>query len=218
MSPIFGILIILACAASCQSLTCKTCISMTSNSCTGPSSTCPSGSVCGALYTQTRSGGSTVSSIYGMSCTPRRQCSASGSISAYGEIKVKVAAGCCTTDNCIPTLQSSPLDSSNPNGLACRSCFSTGSAVWCDTTDTIQCTGDENMCISQTVKITGSASVSTVFRGCATKSICDIGNQHASSNGLSTDVKIICTSGSPALRYAFYLPALTGLLLLKFFF
>ncbi|XP_068098361.1 phospholipase A2 inhibitor and Ly6/PLAUR domain-containing protein-like [Hyperolius riggenbachi] len=199
------------------SLSCSTCVSTTSSSCSGSSVVCPSGYSCGAAYSQSTSGGSVAAISYAKACTPTSQCSTSGSLSVMGGIKMKMVSACCTTDNCTPTLPSLPSDNSSYNQLVCRTCASADS-TWCYTSDTIQCTGNENRCLLMTTKVTGSSSASAALRGCATQSICDIGSQSSSVDGLTSDVKFICTSGSPTLRYSFYLPALIGLLLLKLLF
>ncbi|XP_068099202.1 uncharacterized protein [Hyperolius riggenbachi] len=218
MSPVLGILIILTCAASCQSLSCTTCNSTTSESCTGPTRSCPSGYLCGASYTQIKSDYSTNYSVYyEMSCKRKSLCTADGSIATHEGIKVKVAAGCCTTYNCSPTLPSSSSECSYPNGVVCRTCNS-GNSTWCNTSDTIQCTGKKNMCRHMQVKTTtGSTSNSSAFRGWGTRSLCDLRTLSATIDGVSTKYSFIC-SGSLALRHAFYRPDLIGLLLLKFLF
>ncbi|XP_068099208.1 phospholipase A2 inhibitor and Ly6/PLAUR domain-containing protein-like [Hyperolius riggenbachi] len=158
-------------------------------------------------------GGSVTVTAYAMLCIPTNQCSKSGSISVYGGLKTKMASACCTTDNCTPTLPSLPSSSSSYNGVVCQSCTSSTSTS-CSTSNTVQCTGDENKCLLYTLNSAGSA-VSNAFRGCASQSICDIGSLFSTSN---VDIKYTCTSGGGALRHTFYLPALIGLLLLKFLF
>ncbi|CAJ0933853.1 unnamed protein product [Ranitomeya imitator] len=51
-----------------------------------------------------------------------------------------------------------PSRNSTQNGLVCRTCTSPDS-TWCYTSDTMQCTGDEDMCILQTTKITDCGSL-----------------------------------------------------------
>ncbi|XP_066462071.1 urokinase plasminogen activator surface receptor-like [Eleutherodactylus coqui] len=107
-----------------------------------------------------------------------------------------------------------PRQSSIPNGVICRSCVSEES-TWCYTSDTIQCTGDENMCLLKTTELTGS--VSTAMRGCATKSYCDLSSQSYNTGGSTTNVTITCTSGSISAHKVVLTPTILCLLLLKLF-
>ncbi|XP_044125182.1 phospholipase A2 inhibitor and Ly6/PLAUR domain-containing protein-like [Bufo gargarizans] len=128
-----------------------------------------------------------------------------------------MSSSCCNTDNCTPNTPTLPTISSNPNGLVCRYCASVDS-TWCHTDDTVQCTGEQNMCLLQTTHVSGSVSASSAIRGCATKSICDLGSQSASAGGVTTDVKIICTNSGLSVHNIVLTPAIVCLLLLKLFF
>ncbi|XP_077312669.1 phospholipase A2 inhibitor and Ly6/PLAUR domain-containing protein-like [Lithobates pipiens] len=203
--------ILAALANTGLSLSCMQC-SSTTTSCTGSSVTCSSGNKCGVIYTTTTAGSSTTSS-YAMSCLSSDQCSLSGSLTT-NDMRLKTAASCCSTDNCIPSLPSLPGDSSVYNGVTCRSCLS-ASSTWCYTSDTIKCTGNENMCLLQSTEISGSQSLATAIRGCSTQSFCNLGSQSSSANGLSSSIKFVCTSGSSGLRQGFYLPAVICLFFLK---
>ncbi|XP_073457302.1 phospholipase A2 inhibitor NAI-like [Aquarana catesbeiana] len=217
MSPLVHILgVFLALVASGYSLSCTHCVS-SSDSCTGTSMPCPSGSVCGAQYTETWALGAPTSKEYMMSCIPQNKCNIKGSFTQPKNVRVKMGISCCTSDRCTPSLPSLPRDSSGSNGLTCRSCMSTDSTS-CYTSDTIQCTGDENMCLLQTTKISGKAKGSKAIRGCATKSICDSGSLSSSSQGVKTDIKYICTSGSAGLQNGFYLPAMICIFFSKLLF
>ncbi|XP_073457891.1 phospholipase A2 inhibitor and Ly6/PLAUR domain-containing protein-like isoform X2 [Aquarana catesbeiana] len=185
----------------------------TTTSCTGPSVTCPSGKQCGVLYTKTTKGGSTDIS-YIMICISSDQCGQSGSVTT-NDIRLKTAASCCSTDNCTPSLPSLPEDSSVYNGVTCPSCLSASSTM-CYTSDTIKCTGNENMCLLlQSTQISGSQSLATSNRGCSTKNLCNDVIQSSSANGQSASINFICTSGSTGLRKGFYLPAVICLFFLK---
>ncbi|XP_077312661.1 phospholipase A2 inhibitor gamma subunit B-like [Lithobates pipiens] len=212
MSPLLHILcVFLALVASGYSLSCTECLS-SSDSCTGPSVTCPSGSACGAQYRETWFKGVLASKQYMMLCVPQNSCNVIGSFSQPNYVKVKMGTSCCTSNQCTPSLPSLPRDSSGSNGLTCRSCVSLDSA-WCYTPDTMQCTGEENMCLLQTRKGSVKPMESKAIRGCATKSICDFGSLSSSSKGVKTEN--ICTSGSSGLQSGFYLPAVICILFFK---
>ncbi|KAE8594363.1 hypothetical protein XENTR_v10019605 [Xenopus tropicalis] len=190
-----GILSVLsALAATGYSLSCQTCMSAGSTPCQGESLPCPADNACAATYALTTANGVTVSQVYTLSCAPRSQCDKPGSIS-IPDGKIKRGTSCCYTDNCTPPTPTLPAVNNQVNGLVCRTCASADSA-WCYTSDTMQCTGDEKMCLLQTTEIKGSVSSKVAVRGCATKSICDLGGTSVSSPEFSMDVKFSCTSGS----------------------
>ncbi|XP_031761701.1 phospholipase A2 inhibitor 25 kDa subunit isoform X1 [Xenopus tropicalis] len=190
-----GILSILsALAATGYSLSCQTCIGVGSTPCQGQSMSCPADNACAATYTLTTAHGVTVSQVYTLSCAPRSQCDKPGSIS-IPDGKIKRGISCCYTDDCTPPTPTLPVDAFQPNGLVCRTCTSADS-TWCYTDDTMRCTGEENRCLLQTTTLTGSVSSKVAVRGCATKSICDLGGTSVSSPEFSMDVKFSCTSGS----------------------
>ncbi|XP_077116217.1 uncharacterized protein LOC143770462 [Ranitomeya variabilis] len=197
-----------------EALSCTQCMS-TSSSCSGNSVTCPSGHVCASQYSETTVGGKKTEMLLRL-CSPPSECSTKGSIST-SQLQLMMAVSCCGTDNCTPDLPALPTKSTNSNELVCRSCISADS-TWCYTPDTVQCTGDENMCLLQSTKISGSTSSSTAIRGCATKSICDLGSQTATLGGVSVDVKTVCTSGSKSVHHVVLNPAFVCFLLLKLFF
>ncbi|XP_075697018.1 phospholipase A2 inhibitor and Ly6/PLAUR domain-containing protein-like [Rhinoderma darwinii] len=216
MASLIAILSLLsALLAPSYALTCTVCSSTLASTCSGSSNTCPSGSVCGSSYSEARAGGVTTQALV-RECTPTSQCNFIGSI-GIPQGQTRMVTACCNTDNCTPTIPTLPSPSSVPNGQVCRSCISLDSN-WCYTSDTLQCTGNENMCLLQTTKVTGSVSLSTAIRGCATKSVCDIGSQSQSASGISSEVKFICTSAGMSLHKVVLTPAIACLLLLKFFF
>ncbi|KAM3922410.1 phospholipase A2 inhibitor and Ly6/PLAUR domain-containing protein-like [Leptodactylus fuscus] len=215
MISVFGILTFLsALTATSYALSCTECLSA-SSTCSGISVPCPTGYVCGSAYTETNTAG-VKTEVLVRQCVPSKECNFKGSMGIpIGHIRM--VTSCCYTDGCTPNLPASSPTSSNPNGLVCRSCISADSN-WCYTSDTMQCTGDENMCLLQTTKTSGPISSSTAIRGCATKSICDLGSKSETVGGLSSSVKFICTSGGLSVHKVVLTPAIVCLLLLKFFF
>ncbi|MEE6481905.1 hypothetical protein FKM82_013060 [Ascaphus truei] len=141
-------------AATGYSLSCTQCVALSGTSCTGPSITCPANKVCMAAYSVTTAGGVEISNVFGRNCELQNKCGLSGSVNVPNG-KIKMGTSCCTTDNCTPSMPTLPADNDVKNGLTCRTCTSTNSA-WCYTTDTMLCTGSENMCLLQSTKITGN--------------------------------------------------------------
>ncbi|XP_075183519.1 phospholipase A2 inhibitor NAI-like [Anomaloglossus baeobatrachus] len=212
MGSLVGILsLLLALAATSSALSCTQCVSA-STFCWGASKSCPLGSVCASTYTKTVAGEKTTE-FFIRSCEPSSECDFNGSITLqYGNISM--VTSCCDTDNCIPKTQPLPKKGTDPNGLVCRSCVS--ASAWCYTSDTIQCTGNETMCIFRSTKVTGSSS-SIALRGCATKSMCDLGSWSQNVNNVSIEVKDVCTSGGKSVHRLILAPTIVCLLLLKVF-
>ncbi|XP_040277270.1 uncharacterized protein LOC120992382 [Bufo bufo] len=111
------------------------------------------------------------------------------------QLQISMGTLCYGNPNCSVNIDSL-TDNSPLNGLGCPSCLSANS-TWCHTDETIQCRGDETMCLLlQTTQESGSMSTSTAFRGCASMSICDLGSQSQNETGSFTEVKINCTRAS----------------------
>ncbi|XP_069802883.1 phospholipase A2 inhibitor and Ly6/PLAUR domain-containing protein-like [Dendropsophus ebraccatus] len=222
MMSLTGILSLFsALIATSDALSCTQCYSSYSWTCSGPSSVCPSGYECGSSYT-----GKTTGIITGemsreliRGCLPSSHCNIQGSIRIHIGYIQKVTS-CCTTDDCVPEAPSFPTISTKPNGLVCQSCTAANS-TWCSTSDTALCTGDESLCVLETLKRTDSGQVtaSMIIRGCATKSICHLGS-HSSAifEHISLEDKFTCTSGGINFQGVILTPAISCLLLMKLFF
>ncbi|KAG8433726.1 hypothetical protein GDO86_012181 [Hymenochirus boettgeri] len=195
MSFLLGILYVLsAFAATGYSLSCTTCSSLESTACEGPSMTCLPDNVCGSTHVIATAFGVPVINQFTMSCVPRYHCNGTGSIS-NSVSKIKVGVSCCHTDNCTSPIPTLPEDSIELNGIVCPSCSVVGS-LSCDSTDTVQCTGDENLCVSQATEVTGNTTSRTLFLGCATRSYCDIGTISTTTSNVTVDIRITCTNGT----------------------
>ncbi|KAG8433728.1 hypothetical protein GDO86_012183, partial [Hymenochirus boettgeri] len=133
-----------------------------------------------------------------MSCMHHHSCDEKGTIT-NSDATIKRAVSCCSNDNCTPPIPTLPDRSYKPNGIVCPSCSSIGSLT-CDSTDTVQCTGDEDMCVQQSITITANSTLRTIFHGCATKSYCDFNAYSKTLFNLKMEMKIACTSGKSGLR------------------
>ncbi|XP_075462388.1 phospholipase A2 inhibitor NAI-like [Ascaphus truei] len=205
--------VISALIATGYSLSCKVCLSTDHTSCTGDSTICSAGKVCMSSYTVTTAPDHEVNTIFVRSCELQRECGMSGSIN-IPDGKIKMGTTCCTSDNCTPPIPTLPADNDVMNGVTCRTCASADSN-WCYTSDTMECTGNEKMCLLQTTEMSGSISHISALRGCATKSVCDIGDQHVSGDGITIKLTHTCSSGSVGLHPGFFLPAVVALMLIK---
>ncbi|XP_068099210.1 uncharacterized protein [Hyperolius riggenbachi] len=101
-------------------------------------------------------------------CVPTSKCGKVGSIS-YSGGKMNMEITCCNTDFCSPPLPSFPGDSGQTNGLMCPTCRSTEYA-WCYSSSTIECTGNEQICITESTTTSISSDSAS---GCATPSVCE---------------------------------------------
>ncbi|XP_066465376.1 uncharacterized protein [Eleutherodactylus coqui] len=212
MTSLIGFLsLVSALTATSSALSCTECVSP-SSTCSGISITCPPGTMCGSLHTRSLTEGVRMETLI-RGCTPLPDCNLNGTVSIM-ELQIEVGISCCSTDDCTPTLPTFPTKNHNPNGVICRSCFSAQSTS-CYTSDIIQCTGDENMCLLQTTEIPGATK--TAMRGCATKSYCDLGSQSYNNGGSTTKITYTCTSGGISAHKVVLTPVILCLLLLKLF-
>ncbi|XP_069811925.1 phospholipase A2 inhibitor and Ly6/PLAUR domain-containing protein-like, partial [Dendropsophus ebraccatus] len=170
---------------------------------------------CGSKYQESTIDGITTT-VFQRGCTDPAQCNAKSSLTLQNG-HISIALSCCGTDSCTPTIPQLPPKSSTPNGVVCRACRSETSS-WCYTSDTLQCTGEENMCFLQTEEVTGGVSSSEAFRGCGTKSHCDFGNSLEKNHGSLIKVSVFCTNDGISVYKAIIAPVITCLLLLKLFF
>ncbi|XP_075183195.1 phospholipase A2 inhibitor 25 kDa subunit-like [Anomaloglossus baeobatrachus] len=216
MSSLFGILSLLAAfSAKSYALDCTQCVS-TYTSCSGISVTCPSGALCASSYTETDAGGTTKVSFI-RSCGSSTDCGFQGSLS-IPEGQIRMGISCCSSsDNCTPDTPSLPAQSSTPNGQVCQHCVS-ATSTYCSSSNTMQCTGNENMCLLESTKMSGSTTSSSAIRGCATKSICDLGSQSQTTGDLTVDVKFTCSNRSISVQTFVLTPVIFCLLLTKLFF
>uniref|UniRef100_A0A8C5WJM0 UPAR/Ly6 domain-containing protein n=1 Tax=Leptobrachium leishanense TaxID=445787 RepID=A0A8C5WJM0_9ANUR len=206
MRSVLGFLgVLLAVIRAGHALSCIQCVSLESTYCIGPSVSCPPDNVCGTSYTETSLGSSVFTKIYVRGCFAKNKCNLQGSTSVINDVMRRIGSTCCEINNCTPSKIILPDASTRLNGLVCRTCISANSG-WCDTDNTLQCTGDENMCLLQTTSITGAESKTYAYRGCATKSLCDIGRQTEENAGQKVDERFTCTSGTAGLYSGLTLP------------
>ncbi|KAM4015479.1 phospholipase A2 inhibitor gamma subunit B-like [Anomaloglossus baeobatrachus] len=195
-----------------SSLSCTVCIVQGATFCIGNNVTCPAGRVCASTHTINMEDGINKNEFFGRSCVPEDQCQGPGSFSTLTS-QSKKGFSCCYTDNCTPSPPVFSPDNTKPNGLTCPSC--TGNDVdWCDTGTTMECTGEETRCIVQHSKMSGALSQDSILRGCATPTICNIGNQSVNTDGISVEVHISCTGGGGGRHRDSFLQTFIGLILL----
>ncbi|XP_063794614.1 phospholipase A2 inhibitor and Ly6/PLAUR domain-containing protein-like [Pseudophryne corroboree] len=198
------------------SLTCKLCTGVDFSSCTGETTQCAANQACGGVRTASIANGVTVSEIYVLSCVTNEKCNTNASLSTPSS-KIKLATSCCYMDNCTPSTPTLAADSSQPNGLTCRTCLSAYSD-YCYTGDTIGCNGDENMCILQRTNIINAQiKQSVAIRGCATKSYCSIGSNSTSNGNLEVNVVITCSNGAFGLRSSPFVAFIVAIVMAKVF-
>ncbi|XP_066428750.1 phospholipase A2 inhibitor and Ly6/PLAUR domain-containing protein-like [Eleutherodactylus coqui] len=216
MTSLVGFLcLVSALTATSSDLSCTECVSISSSTCSGDSITCPGEFMCGSVYTRDLGEG-VRSEMLQRGCLPSSQCNLSGTMSIMNG-QFGIGSSCCSSDDCTPTLPTFPTKSHNPNGVICPSCTA-DQPTWCYTSDTVQCTADENMCLLQEIEQTGSGSkASSALRGCATKSFCDHDSLFYYGEESIMRVTFTCTSGGISAHKVVLTPAILCLLLLKLF-
>ncbi|XP_040183158.1 phospholipase A2 inhibitor and Ly6/PLAUR domain-containing protein-like [Rana temporaria] len=217
-----GLLVLFALVPSGFSLSCIKCINFSGTICTGNTETCTSGSSCATSLSTTTLGSTVASSTLTRGCSPINQCNITGSLTFTGG-NVAIATVCCDTDSCASAIPTLPTASTTSNNQTCSTCASSTND-YCSSSDTLQCKGLETQCgrLSTSVKSTTGSPISTsVIRGCATPSVCNLlGNQQVTYSDQSVNVAVttFCSNGSFNLRGSFYLPAFTAFFLFKFLF
>ncbi|XP_075462386.1 phospholipase A2 inhibitor and Ly6/PLAUR domain-containing protein-like isoform X2 [Ascaphus truei] len=213
MRPLLIFTVISALAAPGYSLLCSHCNALGETSCTGDEKKCPSDDyMCGSTNTVTIMEG-VASKMFTRSCEKRSACGISASI-GFLKGKIKTATSCCNMDSCTPSMPILPIENFQKNGVTCQSCTSSDS-YWCHTGETMECTGEEKRCIRQSTKTSGAKSSTIAVRGCATKNICDLGNQDHDYGRIKTITEMTCTSSSINVHHNLLLLALAALLSMK---
>ncbi|CAH2318613.1 Hypothetical predicted protein [Pelobates cultripes] len=188
---------ILALLRTGNCLSCTLCLVQGTTFCTGNNVTCDNGRVCISTHTVSTEDGIKKNEFFGRTCMPQHYCNNPGSFST-DKSNSRKGISCCETDNCVPPAPILPDVSDKPNGVICKTCTA-DDTEWCDTKQVKKCTGDENKCIVQIATMSGAVSRKTVLRGCATQSICNIGNETVTTDGISVIVSISCTDGCKSL-------------------
>ncbi|XP_075047401.1 phospholipase A2 inhibitor and Ly6/PLAUR domain-containing protein-like [Mixophyes fleayi] len=187
------------------SLSCIQCLALGEEPCTKPSVQCPPESdVCVSMLQ--------VSSIVAIEmktftrfCGDRSMCSGSGSYSTPIS-KIKVVSSCCYTNNCSPTTLILPTDKTESNGVSCKGC-PTKDKKPCPSEDIMECTGDENKCIS--VSVSGQSPDQSV-RGCGTPGLCNK-SYNTTEGARNVQTQILCSENGSVdqqqSKFLFLIPA-----------
>ncbi|XP_041427672.1 phospholipase A2 inhibitor subunit gamma B-like [Xenopus laevis] len=168
-------------------ISCVACIELASTSCRGKSMECPPGAVCGTSFLKASD------MLKGVirSCFQQSDCKKNGTFSVE-DYKGKQTVSCCATNNCTPP---KPTWNDSPdiklNGLMCPSCVSFSNG--CFGTDQVSCSGDENYCFTQSLRTSGPFSVT--LSGCATESLCQMGNGSVNLDS-KTNSTVHCTKAN----------------------
>lgn len=142
-----------------QCLNCFTCSSDLPNC---PKMTCPAEmDHCGALRIITYNENSKILDVKSKSCLLSQHC-IKGSVSLGGG-KTVFATECCNSNLCNKNYAAEPPKPKS-NGKKCYRCDVQG-----DCSGTLDCDGDEDMCIKVSVNKNGKTHIS---KGCASRSVC----------------------------------------------
>ncbi|XP_068099194.1 phospholipase A2 inhibitor gamma subunit B-like isoform X2 [Hyperolius riggenbachi] len=197
-----------------NALTCRVCIAPLMDLCEGSTMDCPSGQVCALSVTEVSMVGAYIkNSEFAMSCAPKSMCNTPASASTPNS-KIKFNTSCCDRDLCTPSLPGLPEDTFGGNGLTCPTCTSLKSD-WCYSTQNMQCTGNERMCLLESTHVYAPIERMVAVRGCATKSMCDLGTQTLTYGLLNETLRFQCTSGTTSLHCHHLLLLITSFSLIK---
>ncbi|XP_028281559.1 urokinase plasminogen activator surface receptor-like [Parambassis ranga] len=149
LTLIVGIVLLL----KADALKCYDCV----KTCTNTTKECPvQGQQCADMRVLSYHGSSNISDVNVKTCALAEDC-VEHSVN-YGVARTVVTSKCCTSNLC-NTQRAPDASKSNPNGKKCFRC----EGQKCTTT--LNCVGNEDFCISTTVK-------AVIMKGCATKTIC----------------------------------------------
>ncbi|XP_044134627.1 phospholipase A2 inhibitor and Ly6/PLAUR domain-containing protein-like [Bufo gargarizans] len=106
-----------------------------------------------------------------------------------------MATTCCSEDRCTSAKPIVPDASSQPNGLKCPKCALLSES--CGTLESMNCMGDQTMCLLVTTKkTTGSINVTKINRGCASEGLCYQKNQTSKDGEVYTEKTYSCSQGT----------------------
>ncbi|CAH2318739.1 Hypothetical predicted protein [Pelobates cultripes] len=157
-----------------HSFSCVSCTSTSGDTCNGSTIICPPYSdSCASIYTKSKFlkyGVATNVVVRG--CGYSSECAQSWKRLSNQFMSEEIAISCCQGDNCTPNQPKILTNTSVPNGKMCPTCFS--QTLTCHPEGITQCTGEENECISYSVKKTTAGQTSLQFSafGCSTENFC----------------------------------------------
>ncbi|CAJ0933849.1 unnamed protein product [Ranitomeya imitator] len=125
-------------------------------------------------------------------CAQLSECNATGIYSTSTTSSERIATTCCSENLCTPEKPIVPEGNSTPNGLKCPKCSSWRPS--CDTLRTLNCAGDQTMCLIETTKeTTGSLNVTSIKRGCASEGFCYKRNESSTAGTVLKETTYSCT-------------------------
>ncbi|XP_040183144.1 phospholipase A2 inhibitor and Ly6/PLAUR domain-containing protein-like isoform X2 [Rana temporaria] len=191
-----------ALSPSSHSLSCIQCMNLEGDSCTAPTQTCPKpDQICRSVYMLTSGDGIPESQTFLRECGDRATCHLSGTLSVPNE-RIQSSATCCNSDGCTPEKPVLPPISNEKNGVSCQSCRSTGEGS-CQSSDYIQCVGEEVKCFKQSQTIKGSEwTKKSSMRGCTTKTNCNISHAEGSIGDMTVTTDFTCSDRCTGLHYS----------------
>ncbi|KAG8573825.1 hypothetical protein GDO81_012572, partial [Engystomops pustulosus] len=131
------------------SLSCLKCYGEGNKRCQGPVVECPPDfKACVTTIGSDTVGGNEKTWI-SRNCGRMNMCSSSGSLTTDFGVK-KISSSCCYTSNCSLPTPKFPEGNIDKNGVSCRGCDSERGSSCLSNPKTIQCAGEENICVLMT--------------------------------------------------------------------
>lgn len=196
------------------SLSCIECMVIGSKVCEGPSIACSSNQTCGMQYSVISASGQQDKETYIRNCFAKNLCGLEATNTFGKDMTALMGISCCFTNNCLPPKPKLPTLNTQRNGLTCDTCIGARPDP-CTADDMVQCTGDEDMCFLSFSKAAGSLPIDSSLRGCTTSSMCEIGDQSITVQGITLNTKTTCHSGSSGLYKGFFPTLLVVLVVSK---
>ncbi|XP_063798357.1 urokinase plasminogen activator surface receptor-like [Pseudophryne corroboree] len=201
--------ILSALVATSVSLSCLQCQVHGDQTCTGTPQMCPpEAEVCVSTVKSNLTDGAE-RKTFRRYCGDRNLCSLTGSYSVPTG-KIKLSSSCCYTSGCAPPTPLLPADKTEKNKVSCKGC-PTKEGKPCPSDVTMECTGDEDKCISVTF-VSGHSETSVA--GCSTPALCDR-MYNVTDGSIKTQIHMVCQSRSAGLQQSFFLFIISTTLLLK---
>ncbi|XP_018424594.1 PREDICTED: phospholipase A2 inhibitor and Ly6/PLAUR domain-containing protein-like [Nanorana parkeri] len=121
-------------------------MSTTSLSCYGELESCAPHHACSSTFKVSYFADGQISYQTIRSCIPEFQCGLYGTLTLL-DANIVMGIGCCKKDGCIPSVMARRPVNAKPNGVRCKTCTS-ATAEFCDTDETMECSGNEDRCIN----------------------------------------------------------------------
>ncbi|KAM3922122.1 phospholipase A2 inhibitor and Ly6/PLAUR domain-containing protein-like [Leptodactylus fuscus] len=183
------------------SLSCTECYGPGAKLCQGVSVICPTDTDSCVLTVESETQDGKEITLSRQYCGKRSMCLYSGILATSYSVR-RISSSCCFTSNCSPSVPKLPTEKTDKNGVRCKSC-DVDKGKPCDfespTIDTVECTGDEKMCVFMSNSTTaGQLRFGNSASGCGSEGLCKTDKPVIKVGGAMSEITYTCTSGAAA--------------------